>query len=248
MNPKYLIRNPGRKIITEKTDEFGLYIMEFFCDTIQGEGISLGTPATFLRLQGCTLNCAWCDTEWANGRFYSFEELFVLMDYHALPKKLKEGQHLVITGGSPLKQQIALVHFFRSFYERYGFIPFIQIENECVLVPLPELISIVGIWNNSPKLENSGMRAQVRYFPEVIKKMSNLRNSYFKFVVASEDDWAQINYHFIQKGLIRKDQIFLMPLAGNISELSLNRGIVAELAVANNVRYTTREQLPLNYP
>lgn len=32
-------------------------------DTIQGEAVHTGTPATFLRLQGCDVGCPWCDTK-----------------------------------------------------------------------------------------------------------------------------------------------------------------------------------------
>ena len=31
-------------------------------ETIQGEGLLVGTPATFIRLQGCPVGCPWCDT------------------------------------------------------------------------------------------------------------------------------------------------------------------------------------------
>ena len=33
-------------------------------NTIQGEGVLTGRPATFIRLQGCTVGCPWCDTEY----------------------------------------------------------------------------------------------------------------------------------------------------------------------------------------
>lgn len=29
--------------------------------TLQGEGASMGRPATFLRLHHCNLDCSWCD-------------------------------------------------------------------------------------------------------------------------------------------------------------------------------------------
>lgn len=31
--------------------------------TIQGEGVYTGVPAIFVRLQGCDVGCAWCDTK-----------------------------------------------------------------------------------------------------------------------------------------------------------------------------------------
>lgn len=39
-----------------------LAVNEVF-DTIQGEATHTGTPATFLRLQGCAVGCPWCDTK-----------------------------------------------------------------------------------------------------------------------------------------------------------------------------------------
>lgn len=39
-----------------------LPVNEIF-ETIQGEAEWTGTPAVFLRLQGCDVGCAWCDTK-----------------------------------------------------------------------------------------------------------------------------------------------------------------------------------------
>src|SRR6267143_81499 len=33
--------------------------------SIQGEGATAGLPAIFVRLQGCTVGCAWCDTKYS---------------------------------------------------------------------------------------------------------------------------------------------------------------------------------------
>lgn len=32
-------------------------------NTIQGEGLNAGIPMTFVRLQGCSVGCPWCDTK-----------------------------------------------------------------------------------------------------------------------------------------------------------------------------------------
>ena len=92
-----------------------IHIAEHFCDTIQGENY-VGYPCTFLRLQFCTLNCVWCDTleVWRYGNPYSVEEVYEIWKEKGVIDRLKKGQHLVLTGGSPIKQQDSLVSLFRT--------------------------------------------------------------------------------------------------------------------------------------
>ena len=33
--------------------------------SLQGEGVMAGAPAVFVRLQGCSVGCAWCDTKYS---------------------------------------------------------------------------------------------------------------------------------------------------------------------------------------
>ena len=63
-------------------------------DSIQGEGILAGTFSTFIRLQGCTVGCRWCDTKytWAAGG--------TRMDVYDILEKVN-ATHVVITGGEP---------------------------------------------------------------------------------------------------------------------------------------------------
>ena len=70
--------------------------------SIQGEGTRAGLPCTFVRLQGCTLRCSWCDTP------YALE--------HRTVEQVMTGQQIVdairgigcsfveFTGGEPLEQ------------------------------------------------------------------------------------------------------------------------------------------------
>lgn len=63
-------------------------------DTVQGEGVLVGTPSTFVRLQGCTVGCPWCDTKYtweAGGTRMSVEEILNACNR----------THVVITGGEP---------------------------------------------------------------------------------------------------------------------------------------------------
>lgn len=65
--------------------------------TIQGEGILAGTSATFIRLQGCTVGCPWCDTKhtWmAGGKVMSQDDLTDELRDTIRPLA-------VVTGGEP---------------------------------------------------------------------------------------------------------------------------------------------------
>jgi organic radical activating enzyme len=245
-NPIVIIKaNPKELRITGGPEQF-LRVSEFFCDTIQGENF-VGYPAAFLRLQDCTMNCSWCDTRsvWRYGNPYIFDELYNLMDLADLPRKLSDGQHLVLTGGSPLLQQQELVLFIRGFVKRYDFLPHIEIENECTIYPDIALIDLVSTWNNSPKLSNSHNAREVRYRPAILSVLSELRNSWFKFVISSEKDWDEIEEDFLGPRYIKKGQVVLMPVGGSRSELESNRETVVSIAVKHNVRYSTREHVVL---
>jgi organic radical activating enzyme len=229
----------------KKDGEGFLNVSEFYFETIQGEGVWTGHPAAFLRLQSCTLNCSYCDTTevWRYGSPFSFTELLDLIEDNLLQFRLQLGQHLVITGGSPLLQQKNLYYFISAFYNRFMFKPFIEIENECVLMPSESLVGIVDCWNNSPKLTSSDVAFEHRYKPDIIHYMSELDNSWFKFVITSPDDWNEIDTAFIMPELIRKKQIILMPEGITEDEIKLKREMVIEMAIENNVRYCTREHI-----
>lgn len=242
---------PDRRIFTEEwgsptTDSF-LHVSEFFCDTIQGEGVYIGQPATFLRLQGCHIKCSFCDTTavWTTGNPYTFEELFLLMDTFQVPRKLKYGQHLVITGGSPLLQQAALINFIKLFITKYGFKPFIEVENEATINPKLELTQLIDCWNNSPKLENSNVIPARRYKRDILVHMGYLKHSWFKFVISDESDWLEIELWFIQPAIIRKDQIILMPEGATREEINAHQDTAINLAIKHGVRYSDRLHIHL---
>lgn len=218
-----------------------LNVSEMFMDTIQGENY-VGVPATFLRLQRCTLNCVWCDTKevWRKGNPYSVKEILEMWDENGTINRFIEGQHLVLTGGSPLLQQDVLGELLIRLENEYKVVPYVEIENECVLIPGDEMIKRVNCWNNSPKLANSQNPRNLYHKPEVIKFVASLPNSWFKFVVESEEDWDEIEKNFITPGLISKNQIVLMPEGMTRIELQQHYDIVAKLACDKGVRMTDR--------
>jgi len=77
-------------------------IVEIFY-SIQGEGKYLGSPMVFVRLAGCDVGCAWCDTDHALREELSTEEAVQRIQSLALP-----GSFVSLTGGEPLLQADAL--------------------------------------------------------------------------------------------------------------------------------------------
>jgi 7-carboxy-7-deazaguanine synthase len=74
-----------------------LRIQERFV-SVQGEGGLVGVPSSFIRVSGCNLRCAWCDTPLTS---WSPEGEAVAID--ELVRWCAEGPgHVVLTGGEPL--------------------------------------------------------------------------------------------------------------------------------------------------
>lgn len=71
--------------------------------TIQGEGPFCGTPAVFVRLAGCNLQCPGCDTDYTVGR----RDATVTDVANAVMMVHPDGSGLVvITGGEPFRQPL----------------------------------------------------------------------------------------------------------------------------------------------
>ena len=98
--------------------------------SLQGEGHFTGTPAFFLRLSGCNLQCPFCDTN---------HQAFREMSEDEIVREASRGKprHIVITGGEPALQ---LTQLLVDKLHEAGF--FIQVETNGTL-PLPEGIDWV---------------------------------------------------------------------------------------------------------
>ncbi len=68
--------------------------------SLQGEGYYSGTPAVFIRLSGCNLQCPFCDTQHENGQEMTEAEIVEVV-------KVYPARHVVVTGGEPSLQLTA---------------------------------------------------------------------------------------------------------------------------------------------
>ncbi len=74
-------------------------ITEIFL-SLQGEADAVGWPTVFVRLTGCPLRCAYCDTSYAftGGESMSIDAVVAAVAQH-------ETRHVCVTGGEPLAQK-----------------------------------------------------------------------------------------------------------------------------------------------
>jgi len=85
------------------TDEQNsLTVSEIFF-SLQGETSRTGLPTVFIRLAGCPLRCAWCDTKYA----FSGGEIFSINEILEEAARYKTA-YVCVTGGEPLAQKNCL--------------------------------------------------------------------------------------------------------------------------------------------
>lgn len=168
-------------------------VNEIFGPTIQGEGITAGEPCFFLRLAGCNLHCTWCDTPyaWDWKRYHSNEEAHPL-DLSTVVEKLEslrarypKVKRLVVSGGEPMLQQVALLHVLTTV-NQWGWE--VEIETNGTVQPSIELTHWVTLYNVSPKLPNSGHAIHETIKQPVLNAYRNTGKAVFKFVASTIAD------------------------------------------------------------
>jgi len=176
-------------------------ISEIF-DSIQGEGHLVGHFTKFIRFQGCSIGCSWCDSKntWKSGKGKQWNSFDLAK--HTITT-LRNHQWVCITGGEPLEQYKSLYWIVNKF-ERAG------IKNICMETcgyPVNDVIDIIDLYNTgmffsiSPKLPSA---LKKRFDPNAMKEnillwYNNIPVSYMmqlKYVVSIEEDLQAIyNFH-----------------------------------------------------
>ena len=207
--------------------------------SLQGEGVTMGTPSVFLRLAQCNLACSWCDTRytWDWEQYERGKEVVSLEVRQVEEGILKYScRHLVITGGEPMLQQQDLALLAESLKDQ-GF--YLEVETNGTIGPDPELIRDVDQWNLSPKLQNSGNPMERRELPQVMETYRGLLNAFFKFVVASPDDVQEVRTLVRRYGL-PKERVILMPEGQTPEAVQTRSRWVSQACTEEGFRFSTR--------
>ncbi len=154
--------------------------------SLQGEGLWVGTPSSFVRTTGCNLRCRWCDTpgtSWApEGTWASVDEL---VDWCAAGPR-----DVVVTGGEPLLQP-AVVALTRGLTAR-GRLVTVETAGTvwqdglvCHLASLSPKLSHAG-----PSTPRRGLAARhdaTRWRPEILRRFMDAFSWQLKLVVRADD-------------------------------------------------------------
>lgn len=98
----------------------------------------------------------------------------------------------------------------------------------------------------SAKLPCSGEKWEEAICPEVVCEYEQVGTTYLKFVIATEQDFADAKRAIDDyRAAGFKGHIYLMPVGGVESVYALNNRRVADIALANGLRYSDRLQVPL---
>jgi len=223
--------------------------------SIQGEGPTTGTPAIFIRLSMCNLQCVWCDTKFTwDWKVYDPEKEIELCDKDTVLDYIKAHNlyenftpHIVITGGEPLLQQDLLIPLLKELKEYY-----IEVETNGTIRPKLEFEELVNQFNVSPKLMNSLNKIKARYKPKVLKELVMLpatsdvpfQNVNFKFVVTSELDLKEILLIQRECG-IASESIYIMPESTSGDEIKEKADWIAKICINTGFKFCNRLQVAM---
>lgn len=139
--------------------------------SFQGEGPYVGTPATFLRLYGCNLNCEWCDTDISTYEMLSVDDVAEILITQMEFNNIKT---LIITGGEPTLQMEEVKRLIEEIPDDIR----IQMEtNGSLFEYIPEVEFVI-----SPKEDKE----------KVFENYYKYENVFFKFVITSQEDIDEV--------------------------------------------------------
>jgi 7-carboxy-7-deazaguanine synthase len=162
-----------------------LVVNEIFL-SVQGESTFAGLPCVFVRLTGCNLRCAWCDTAYAftGGARLTLEEVLARVRKLGQPFRSAPGQGKLplveLTGGEPLLQPGTLP--LMTALAAGGFTVLLETSGALDLAEVdPRVHRIVDV-----KCPGSGEASRNRW-----ANLAQFRpTDEVKFVIASREDYA----------------------------------------------------------
>lgn len=175
-------------------------------ETIQGESSAVGLPGLIVRLAGCPLRCAWCDTvsAYEGGELRSVDEIVDEARRTALPSVL-------VTGGEPLAQSAC-----RPLLARLADVaPLVLLETSGAL-------DIRGVDPRVRRIVDAKPPSSSECHPPLPANRDDLRpHDEVKFVVADRRDYLWARERIQEDGLAARCGLLMGAVSGRIEPATL---------------------------
>lgn len=237
------------------TEERKKYIGRIY-ETIQGEGLSAGTPCVRVEFGGCNLLCGgsttiidgglsdgatWrCDAidRWQSAA-YETRSAAVERVSKAISGK-PVACMLSFSGGEPLLQQDLICDIAAAAEYRI-----IEIDTNGTIEPSPALTNNENIWFSvSLKLLSSGNPKDVRIKPEAIFEFATHPRATFKFTIGSRADVVEAR-GICEQFEIDPMRVIFIPMGDTLEEETQRARQVIHWALESGVIFGRRLQLLL---
>ena len=214
--------------------------------SIQGEGAWAGAPSFFIRVSGCNLRCAWCDTPYASWRPEGDRRTLDAILDQARDARVS---HAVITGGEPMIFP-AVATLARGLRD-LGLRVTIETAGTAWLDAHADLMSI------SPKLASSTPRPdtgwaqrheQRRLNIPVLQRLLDAHPPparQLKFVFTGEHDLPEIDALLAHLRGVTPDDVMLMPEGVTPQALAARRDAAVRACLSRGWRYSHRLHIDL---
>lgn len=192
--------------------------------SVNGEGLAAGRPAAFIRFAGCNLDCAYCDTRWANGpeavdaaSERTAEELISWMRGTGVSAVTLTGGEPLLQAGLPGLIRLLLAvedpHPLRVEVETNGSLSveaLVQLREQAAVAGLPGSLHLTV----DCKTPAAGADACKRMLPDAFALLDG--RDAVKFVVGSVDDVAFAGERAEEAGLFGRCTVLISPVWGSV--------------------------------
>ncbi len=186
--------------------------------SIQGETVTAGFPSAFVRLAGCNLDCAYCDTRYAreNGTVMELEDIIRELEQYP------SADHVTVTGGEPMLQANT-VTLLRLIID-HGWKCQLETNGSILLKDVPEKVrKIVDVKTPSSGEADSFETRNLKYLTD---------RDEIKFVLSGVEDY-EFARDFIAKYLVKR---------GVVINFSPSSGVMGGTELADLI---IRDRLPV---
>ena len=180
--------------------------------SLEGETVTAGFPAFFIRLGGCNLDCYYCDTEKA----HVYHNDITVEEIISEVERNTPFHHITVTGGEPLMQNNT-IYLLKELVER-GYNVQLETNGSFPLANVPQQIRIIA----DVKTPCSGESGS--FFIDNVKYLK--KNDEVKFVISDMDDYDFSRKFIIEHLQDREVIVNFSPVFGSMEPSALARLIV----------------------